>query len=99
MPVSLTGGLSLLLGTISLTTRSSSEYWGPLTDGDSVPFTLPTICSLAFLKRVNCSSAVNYSSLKSGSSSWSNMTFILEFLDMYSLVQTYGYDYVLVTTV
>ena len=29
MPGSLTDGISVLLGTLSLTTRSSSEYWGP----------------------------------------------------------------------
>ena len=52
-PGSLTDGLSVLLGTFSLTTRSSLEYWGPLIDGDSDLLTLPTIFSLALLKRVN----------------------------------------------
>ena len=57
---SLTDGLSVLLGTLSITTRSSSEYWGPLTYGDFDPLTLPTIFSLDLLKRVNCSSEVNH---------------------------------------
>ena len=99
VPGSLTGGLSVLLGTLSLTTRSSSEYWGPWTDGDSVPLTLPKICSLDLIKRVYCSSAVNHSSSNSGSSSWSNMTWILELLDMTSLIHIYVSAAVLIITV
>ena len=86
VPGSLNYGISVLLVTLSLTTRSSSEDWGTWTNSDYVPLTLPTICSLAFLKRVNCSSAVNHSSSNSGLSSWSNMTWFLEFLDVTSLI-------------
>ena len=57
---SLTDGLSGLIGTLYLTTRSYSEDWGPLTDGNDDPLTLPIILSLDFIKRVNRSSAVNH---------------------------------------
>ena len=66
---------------------------------DSDTLTLPTICSLDFLKRVNCSLAVNHSSSNPGSYSWSNMTWIIEFLDMTSLIQNYRSAAVLLTTV
>ena len=59
----------------------------------------PTILSLALLKRVNHSLKVNHPSFNYGSSSWYNMTCILEFLDLNSLIQTYGYAAVLLTTV
>ena len=49
MPGSLTDGISVLLGTLYLTNRYSSEDWGPRKDGDSVPLTLPTIFSLDLL--------------------------------------------------
>ena len=55
VPGSLTYILSVLLGTLSLTTTSSSEDWGPWTDGYYDPLKPPKIWSLAFLKRVNCS--------------------------------------------
>ena len=99
VPGSLTGGLSVLIGTLSLTTRYSSEYLGPLTDFDSDPLNLHKIFFLAFLKCVNCSSAFNHSSYNYGSSYLSNITCILEFLDVTSLIQTSGYVAVLITTV
>ena len=88
--VYLTGGLSVLIVTLSLTTIFSSEDWGPWTDGDSALLTFPTIRSLAFLKFVNRSLEVDHLSSKYGLSSWYNMTYILEFLDLAILIQTYG---------
>ena len=40
------------LGVLFHTTRSSSEDWGPWTDGDSDILTLPTIQFLSFLKNL-----------------------------------------------
>ena len=99
VPGYLTDGISVLLVTLSLITRSSSEDCGPLTYGDSVPLTLPTICSLALLKRVNCSLSVNHSSSNSGSYYWSNMAWIFEFLDVTNLIHTSGSTAVLLITV
>ena len=99
VPDSLTDGLSVLLGTLYLITMSSSEYWGPWTDGRSNPLTLHTICSLDFLKHVNRSSAVNHSPSNSGSYYWSNMTWIPELLDVASLIQTSVSVSILITTV
>ena len=99
MPGSLTDGISVLLGTLSLTTRSSSEDLGPWTDDDPDHLTLSTIYYLSLLKCVNRSLTVNHSSSNSGSSYWSDMTWILEFLDVTSLIQNYGYAAVLITTV
>ena len=96
---SLTDGPSVLIGILSLTTGSSSEYWGPWIDGDSTPLTLPTIFSLDLQKRVDCSSSVKHSSPNSGSSHWSNMTWILVFFDVTSLIQTSRYAAMLLTTI
>ena len=49
-PGSLNDGLSILLGTLYLTNRSSLDDWGPLTDGYSAPLTIHSIHSLAFFK-------------------------------------------------
>ena len=40
------------LGSLLHKSRSSSEFWGPWTDGDSDPLTTPTIRSLYLLKNV-----------------------------------------------
>ena len=50
VPGSLNDGVSFLLGTLFLTTRSSSEDWVPWTDGDSDLLNLPTTRFLALLK-------------------------------------------------
>ena len=91
--------ISFLLGILSLTTRSSSEDWVPLIDGNSDPLAFPTICSLALLKRVNFSSAVNYSSYNYESSSWYNMTWILDFIYVTSLIHTSGSEALLLIIV
>ena len=96
---SLTDGLLVLLGNLSLTTRYFSEDCDTWTDGDSNPLTLPTILSLAFPRRVNRSSAFNHSLYNYGSSSWSIMTWIFDFIDTTSLIQTSISTYVLLTTV
>ena len=57
---SLTHGLSLLLGTISLTNTSYSEDWGPLIYDGSGTLTLPATQYL-ILKHVDCSLAFNRS--------------------------------------
>ena len=95
----MTSGLSVILGALSLTTSYSSEYWVPLTDFEYAPLTLPTIHSLDLIKYVNCLAAVNHSSYNYGSSYWSNMACILEFLDMVSLIQTSESEAVILTTV
>ena len=68
VPGSLNDGLSVLLGNLSLITRSSSEYCCPWIDSDSDPLTLLTIFSLCLLKCVNWLSAVNHSKSNYGSS-------------------------------
>ena len=99
VPCYLTDSLSVLLGTLPHKTIYSSEDWGPWTDDDSSNLTLPTIFSLALLKHVHRLLAVNHSSSNTGLSSWSNMTCILEFLDVTILIQTSGSTAVLFTTV
>ena len=86
VPGSLTDGLSVMLGTLYLTTWSFSEDWCPWTDGNSAPFNLPTIYSISLLKSVNRSLAIKPSSSNSGSSSWYNMNWILELLNGTSLI-------------
>ena len=98
-PVHLTDGLLFLLVTLSFTTRSYSEDWCPFIYGDSDPLTLPTILSLAFQKCVNCSSEVKKSPSKPGSSFWYNMTWILELLDVTSLIHNSVSVDELITTV
>ena len=99
LPCSMTDSLSVLIGTLYLTTRYSSEDWVPWTYCDSAHFNLPTICSLDLLKFVNRSLEVNHPSSNSESSSWSNMTFILQFLDVNRLIHTSGYAAVILNTV
>ena len=85
----LTGWWTLgLIGYLYHTTSSSSEDWVPWTYGDSNPLTLPTIRSIALLKHVNRSLAVNNLLSKSGSFSWYNMTLVLEILEFTRLNQT-----------
>ena len=98
VPGSVTDDLSILLGILSLTTRSSSENCGPWTYGDYSPLNLLTIWSLALLKRVNRSSKVNHSLSNYGSSSLYTITLTIKLLDVTSLIQNYGYAAVLIVT-
>ena len=70
VPRSLPDGLSLLIGTLSLTSRSSSVYGGTRTDDVSDFLTLLTIQSIYLLKCVNLSLLANNSSSKNLSYSW-----------------------------
>ena len=88
--------------------RFLGDHWGiftpgfwrdPWTYGKFSPLTLPTIRYLALLKHVKCPLSINHSSSNSVSSYWSSMTYILEFLDTASLIQTSGSEAVLLTTV
>ena len=63
----------------------------PWKDGYSTTLTLPTTCSLAFLKFGSLSLEVNHSAFNYRSYSLYNMTCILEFLDVTNLIQTYVY--------
>ena len=75
------------LGVLFHTTRSSSEYWGNLTDGDSDILTLPTIRFLYFLKTCQLLIGNQPSVIQIWSFYWLNITLILEFLDRISLIQ------------
>ena len=70
----------------------------PWSDFASASSTLLKIFSLDFLKYINYSSAVNYLLSKSGSSSWSNMTWILGILNTTSLIQNFESESVLIVT-
>ena len=74
------------IGVLFHTTRSSSEDWGPRTDGDSDILTLPTIRFLALIKLCQLLISNQPSVIKLWSFYWSNMNLILEFLDGISLI-------------
>ena len=95
----LNDSLSVLCGSLYLMIMHSSEYWVPWIYGEYSHLTLPTIFSLYFLKCVNQSSAVGHPLSNYLSFTWSNITFILNFLDVTSLIHTSGSRGVILTTV
>ena len=77
------------IGFLFRKTRSSWEYWGPWTDGDSYPLILPIIRSLSLLKTCQLLIGNQPSVIQLWSFYWYNMTLILEFLYGTSLIQTF----------